>query len=1273
VDSAGNVYVADTGNHTIRKISPAGAVTTLAGLAGSSGSANGTGSTARFNGPSGVAVDSAGNVYVADTGNHTIRKVTPAGAVTTLAGQAGAPGTYDGPGNVARFYQPCGVAVDGAGNVYVADKRNNTIRKITPAGAVTTLAGQAGASGTDDGPGNVARFYAPCGVAVDSAGNVYVADGNYTIRKITPAGAVGTLAGLAGFSGSDDATGIAARFRQPGGVAVDGAGDVYVADTGNHTIRKISPAGAVTTLAGLAGSSGSTNGTGSAARFTGPSGVAVDNGGNVYVADTGNLTIRKITPAVEVTTLAGLPRSEGSTDGTGSTARFNTPSGVAVDSAGNVYIADSYNCTIRKCSPAGAVTTLAGLARSSGSTDGTGSTARFSYPDGVAVDSVGNVYVADTYNYTIRKISAAGSVTTLAGLAGNSGSTNGTVGTARFDSPSGVAVDSAGNVYVADTDNHTIRKITPAGVVTTLAGLAGTSGSTNGTGSNARFYRPSGVAVDGSGHVYVADTYNHTIRKITPAGEVRTLAGLAGSSGNLDGLGSSARFYRPSGVAVDSEGNVYVADTGKHTVRKITPGGEVKTLAGAAGASGSADGLGSAARFYEPSGVAVDPAGKVYVADTLNYAIRLGVRACPDLAVIDRAIGALGQTRQLDTAPQTATSWYWEVLRRPADSTAQLSSPTARNPQFTPDVPDLYIFRLKATNDLGQISIRTVELLAGPPPMITSQPESLTVTPGTNAFFSADAAAMDPGYQWQKEGTNLVDGGRIQGASTPTLLIAAVQGGDVGSYWLVVSNKFGAATSQVATLSLKLPGDALGQPAWEWTSYGQGGWFSQSQTTHDGEKALQSGRIGGSQRSVLQTTVVGPGLLSFWWRVSSEEGGDYLRFYLNGAEVAAISGETGWEQRSFGVAAGGAILEWAYEKDFLLDGGQDAGWVDDVAFGPAYPVITRQPVSQIVLPGQTAGLEVEVTGSLPLGFQWFRDDLAVKDDGNLAGGTSAKLAINEVQPLHAGDYLVVVSNAFGWATSQVARLDVVLPPVITRPPSDLCAPLGGEAVFSVQTSSLVPVAYQWRFNGQDLPGETNATLHLRGVAPAQGGGYTVIVSNILGAVTSAPPTVLTVILPPAIIAQPRSQALVEGDELGLAVLVSGSSPFQYQWLLNGARLTDGPRVAGATASQLTITAVTFADAGVYAVMATNLAGSVTSAVAVVTVGSLGLGKLGTDALGRFEFEVRGDVGKVCKVQASTNLIRWSTLATFTNTSGLWPFLDPATNFSYRFYRAVSGP
>ena len=612
IDSVGRRFVVDWRNSIIPKIETDGTVSTFAGGQSQPGSVDGVGVEARFNFPNGIAIDSDDILYLTDTSNQTIRKITPDGTVTTLAGQVRNGGEVDGPGATALFNSPVGIAVDVDKTVYVSDLYGQVIRKIGSDGFVTTLAGAAGQRGRENGVGSAARFSEPNALVIDSAHKLYVADGSRRIRKITPDGNVVDFAGNAegGFE-MKDGTGTAAGFSIVTGLTIDRSGTLYALDGYYYDsrIRKITPSAEVTTfpandparaglhvrrldhiavsadgslsvtgisgvytitgidtitmLAGLLPEFGLINGSAEQARFGlafpffVPYGIAADPAGNVFVADTPNQRIRKISLAGEVSDFAGNGTIGGSADGVGSDAGLSEPRGVVADAAGNIFVADTFNSTIRKITPDGNVTTLAGGVATPGNVDGIGSSARFFEPQAIAVDAVGNLFIADSGNSAVRILSPSGVVTTLAARS---------AGLGRIE---GITVDFAGTVFVSDAAGHMIQKISPDGVVTNLAGLRGTYGAADGAGTQARFHRPRGLAADPSGNVYVADTENNSIRKIDPSGNVTTVAGTLTSVGTRVGA-LPGSLDHPNAIAMGAPGTLLIMNS-DNVVRLILP------------------------------------------------------------------------------------------------------------------------------------------------------------------------------------------------------------------------------------------------------------------------------------------------------------------------------------------------------------------------------------------------------------------------------------------------------------------------------------------------------------------------------------------------------------------------------------------------------------------------------------------------------------------------------------------------------------------------------
>jgi sugar lactone lactonase YvrE len=613
----------------------------LAGSGGGPGSADGLGTNTRFTRPMGLVMDSGGNLFVADRGNGSIRKISPTGIVTTFAGTAGQFASVDGMGSAARFGAPMGLAVDTDDNLYVTDGGFNNVRKITPAGMVTTLVDKPTITGAPDIPNTFTGSPTLTGIVRDAGGSLYVADsGNHVIRKRAPDGAVTTFAGKEGICGHVDGMAGVATLCAPTGLALDASGNLVVIDASNQLVRKISSAGTVSTLAGMAGEFGGRDGPGATALFgfasvyydagTPLAGIVAEPSGSVLVTDYYNGRVRRIAADGNVTTAAGL--GEGYIDGAAASARFRKPTGLALGADGQVFIAEDTH-SIRKLA-SGQVTTLAGRPLIGALVDGTGSAAYFSNVFGMAVDASGNIYVADFNNNAVRKVSPAGLVTTLAGRTPGSSPGEATSASDRLNNPNGMAIDRAGNLYV--TDRSCVRKIGQDGTITTLAGSPIESGYVDGVGSAARFAILMGIAVDDNGNVFVADSY--TLRKITPNGSVSTIA--RSGCDYLDG--PAGRFCTVHSLAVDRAGNLYFSDVSNNNIRKLSPDGIMSTLAGNTVAhssqSGSADGQGAAAAFSSPGSIALDSAGNLYVADSGK------VRMITPAGAVSTLVGVAGRS-----------------------------------------------------------------------------------------------------------------------------------------------------------------------------------------------------------------------------------------------------------------------------------------------------------------------------------------------------------------------------------------------------------------------------------------------------------------------------------------------------------------------------------------------------------------------------------------------------------------------------------------------------
>ncbi len=613
-DAAGNLYISDFARHRIRKVDPNGVITTVAGdgIAGFSGD-GGPANSAHLSFPTGIAVDPRGNLIIADQGNNRIRKVNGAGIITTIAGNGAAGFSGDGgPATQATLDAPFGLVIDTRGIIYFTDALNQRVRKFAPGGIIKTVAGNGVAGfGGDGGNATLASLNFPRGLALDARGNLFIADtANHRVRQVTPRGVILTAAGTGqpGFSG-DGGLAVNARTGNPRGVVLDAAGNLYISNAGRQRVRKVDAITHIITT--FAGSHCCFNGDGSDAlgsQFFFLTGLLFDSAGNLLIVDSGNGRVRRVDAATNiVSTVAGGFIGDGNL---APLADLDTPEGISFDRAGNLLIGDQFHHRIRKVNRSGVISTIAGIGTDGFSGDGGPATAaQLFVPVQAVVNAARQTLISDEFNGLVRRIDFSGNISTLA-LVGD---------------PTFSVLDSAGNLIVADTGNCGVVKVSPSGVVTQVAGngicdFAGDGGPAISASLNC----PEGLALDGAGNLYIADTANERIRKVDRFGDITTIAGdgtcaFAGDGGPA----SSAELCTPVGLAIDSGRNLYIADHDNLRIRKIDTSGMMSTVAGTGNGGFNGDNLAPLATNLDgPASLLIDAVGNLFFSDDGSSLVR---------------------------------------------------------------------------------------------------------------------------------------------------------------------------------------------------------------------------------------------------------------------------------------------------------------------------------------------------------------------------------------------------------------------------------------------------------------------------------------------------------------------------------------------------------------------------------------------------------------------------------------------------------------------------
>ena len=776
-DRWGNIYIADGGHGLVRMVDTNGIITTYAG--GGSGGDGGPAIFASLNNPVALAVDTFGNLFISEESSNAVRKVNAAGIISTYAGNG--EGVIFGeedevPATASTVKHPYGIAVDMAGNLYIAESGDSRIRKVSTSDTITTVAGNgtAGSSG-DSGPATAAEINGATGVCIDKNGNLYILDnGNRKIRKVSATGIITTYAGnsIVGYSG-DGGPAIGAEFNSLSGISVDTSGNVYVSDIVNEDVRVINTSGIITRFAGSLLNTGFSGdgGPDTVALFDQPYGTASDGRGNFYIADYGNNRIRKINTSGIINTFAGSSSTSTSgykgDGGSAIAALLSSPTGAAYDTAQNLYIADEGNHVVRMINAAGIISTVAGNDTSGYTGDGGPAiNARMVNPNAVATDRKGNLFICDQGENVIRVVNSAGIISTYAGngTAGFSGD-GGSATSAQLHTPIAIATDKYGDLYIADESNSRIRKVDTNQVITTIAGTAIASYyGDGGPATLAELNQPAGICLDTAGNIYIADQNNDRIREISTAGIISTIAG--NGAGGYSGDGAAAIYAGinlPQGLTVDKYGNLYIEAS--DYIRKVNSAGVISTITGTGSGGFSGDGgpaTAAAINLSANPGMVADTSGDLIIPDPGNNRVREIYNARISIVTASDSIcsgsSAATFTATATVAPVYAPLYYqWLKNSLPVGTNSNVFSDTGFS---TGDKVMCYV-----KNGAGGASIATSNTITMVVTMVTPT-ASFTVSPtGTLCgptpvvcIASAVHGGGAPVFDWYKNSIHIYTG-----------------------------------------------------------------------------------------------------------------------------------------------------------------------------------------------------------------------------------------------------------------------------------------------------------------------------------------------------------------------------------------------------------------------------------------------------------------------------------------------------------------------------------